>query len=53
MTNIIQVFAARFIPLSDAVLLEAYEWAVEQEFSIKDLLQEDIGDALIAALGSH
>ncbi|KAJ3536252.1 hypothetical protein NM688_g6864 [Phlebia brevispora] len=52
-SNIIRVLAARFTPLSDAILLEAYEWAVEQEFSVKDLLHEDVGDALVAALGSR
>ncbi|GJE92172.1 exosome complex exonuclease rrp4 [Phanerochaete sordida] len=51
--NIIRVLAAHFHPLTDAVLLEAYEWAVEQECSVKDLLQEDVGAALVAALSAQ
>ena len=53
MGNIIRVLAAHFFPLTDAVLLEAYEWAVEQECSVKDLLQEDVGAALVAALSTQ
>jgi exosome complex component RRP4 len=34
------------------MLLEAYEWAVEGEGAVKDLLQLDVGDALIAAIAS-
>jgi exosome complex component RRP4 len=39
--------------LTDALLLEAYEWAVEQETSVKDLLQQDFGDALVASIVSN
>ena len=53
MSNIIRVLAAHFHPLTDAVLLEAYEWAVEQECDVKDLLQEDVGAALVAAVSAH
>lgn len=48
-SNIIQVLAAHFIALTDAILLEAYEWALEQG-TIKDLLQQDVGEALVAAV---
>lgn len=41
------------MPLTDAGLSEAYEWVIEQECSVKELLQEDVGDALVASLGSH
>ncbi|SJL03371.1 related to Exosome complex component rrp4 [Armillaria ostoyae] len=51
-TNIIRVLATRFIPLSDIILLKAYEWVLEQEGDVKDLLQEDIGDALVASITS-
>lgn len=50
MSNIIRVLAARFIPLSDTILLKAYEWTVEQENDVKDLLQDDFGDALVAII---
>ena len=49
-TNIIKAFASRFVPLTDKLLLEAYEWTVEQETSVKDLLQEEFGDALVASV---
>lgn len=52
-TNIIRVLAAHFTPLSDVTLLEAYEWAVEQELNVKDLLLDDVGDALVTSLGSQ
>ncbi|EJF65945.1 exosome complex exonuclease rrp4 [Dichomitus squalens] len=51
-SNIIKILAAHFVPLTDSVLLEAYEWAVEQESSVKDLLLDDVGENLVASLGS-
>ncbi len=32
------------------MVLEAYEWAVEQDADVKDLLLGDVADALIAAV---
>ena len=52
-SNIIRVLSAHFVPLTDTILLNAYEWAVEQDGSIKDLLQEDIGEALVAAISAQ
>jgi len=49
-THIIRVLTSHFVALTDALLLEAYEWTVEQETSVKDLLQHDFGDALVAAV---
>jgi len=49
-SNIIRVLAAQFIPLTDSLLLEAYEWAVEQEGEAKELLQVDMGDTLVATV---
>jgi len=48
--NIINVLAAHFIPLTDALLLESYDWAIEHEENPKDLLQEDVGEALVQAV---
>jgi len=48
--NIIRVLAAHFVPLTDVVLLESYEWAVEQEGDPKDLLHEDVGEALVYSI---
>lgn len=49
-TNIIRVLANHSVPLTDTVLLEAYEWAVEHDLSVKDLLQEDVGDSLVSSV---
>ncbi len=38
------------MPLTDVVLLDAYEWVVDHEHQAKDLLQEDVGDALVNAM---
>lgn len=49
-SNIIRVFADHFVPLTDTLLLEAYEWVIEQEGDAKRLLLGDTGDALVAAM---
>lgn len=38
------------MPITDVIILEAYEWVVEQDADVKDLLLEDVADALIAAV---
>ena len=49
----IRVLAAHFVPLNDTVLVEAYEWVVEQEYTVKDLLlREDVADALVSAVAT-
>ncbi|KAG6820403.1 hypothetical protein H0H93_000910 [Arthromyces matolae] len=48
--NIIRVLAAHFVPLTDTLLLEAYEWIVDQEGGAKDLLQDDVANALVATI---
>ncbi|TCD71791.1 exosome non-catalytic core subunit rrp4 [Steccherinum ochraceum] len=52
-SNIIRVLAAHFVPLTDTVLLDAYEWVIEQESDIKDLLQPEIGEALVTAISAQ
>ena len=49
-SNIIRVLASRYMPITDAIVLEAYDWAVEQDADIKDLLLEDVADTLIVAV---
>jgi exosome complex component RRP4 len=49
-SNINRVLASRSMPNTDAIVLEAYEWAVEQDSDIQDMLLEDVADALIAAV---
>ncbi|KAJ7600650.1 exosome complex exonuclease rrp4 [Mycena floridula] len=48
--NIIRILAAHFVPLTDLALLEAYEWSVEYHSDVKDLLNEDVGDALVSMI---
>ncbi|KAI0665175.1 exosome complex exonuclease rrp4 [Cubamyces menziesii] len=50
-SNIIKVLAAHFVPLTDTILLEAYEWVVEQEGNVKDLLSDEFGETMVASLG--
>ena len=49
-SNIIRVLASRSVPITDTIVLEAYEWAVEQDSDVKDLLLGDVADALISAV---
>jgi exosome complex component RRP4 len=49
-SNIIRVLASRSLPITDTIILEAYEWAVERDSDVKDLLLEDVADAMIAAV---
>lgn len=51
-SNIIRVLAVHFVPLTDTILAEAYEWTIEQEaeYNIKDLLREDAAEALVLAV---
>jgi len=44
-SNIIRVLASRSVPITDTIVLEAYEWAVEQDSDVKDLLLGDMADA--------
>jgi exosome complex component RRP4 len=43
------VLAAHFVPLSDARLARAYDWAVEQDCAVRELLGDELGDALVVA----
>ena len=38
------------MPITDTIVLEAYEWVVEQDSNVRDLLLEDVADAMIAAV---
>jgi exosome complex component RRP4 len=49
-SNVIRILARFFVPITDTVLVEAYEWAVDQDCDVKDLLQEDTAESLIAAV---
>ncbi|KAH7885764.1 hypothetical protein F5I97DRAFT_1808858 [Phlebopus sp. FC_14] len=51
-SGIIRVLADHFVPLTDTLLLRAYDCVIEQEVDTKDLVLGDGGDALIATVGS-
>lgn len=51
-SNIIRLLADHFVPLTDTRLLEAYDWVIEQEVDTKDLVLGDVGEALVAMVGS-
>ncbi|KIK17190.1 hypothetical protein PISMIDRAFT_30756 [Pisolithus microcarpus 441] len=48
-SSIIRVLADHFVPLTDTLFLEAYNWLIEQEVNTKDLILGDLGDAMVAA----
>jgi len=48
--NIIRVLAAHFVPLTDTILLEAYEWVMDQEIGTREILLEETSDLFIATL---
>jgi exosome complex component RRP4 len=52
-SNIIRILASHCIALTDTILLEAYDWAIEQESDVNDLLQDDFGSALVVAVGGQ
>jgi exosome complex component RRP4 len=52
-SNIIRVLASRSLPITDTIVLEAYEWVVEHDSDVKDLFLEDVTDAMIAAVTSQ
>jgi hypothetical protein len=49
-SNVIRALARHFVPITDTLLVEAYEWALDQECDVKDLLQEETAEALVAAM---
>ncbi|KAI5121642.1 hypothetical protein M0805_001170 [Coniferiporia weirii] len=53
--NIIRVLATHFVPMTDVVLADAYEWAIEQgsECGIQDLLKEENAEALVYAASAR
>ncbi|KAI6110819.1 exosome complex exonuclease rrp4 [Pisolithus croceorrhizus] len=48
-SSIIRVLADHFVPLTDTLFLEAYDWLIEQEVNTKDLILGDLGDVMVAA----
>lgn len=53
MAAIIRVLAAHFVPLTDTIILEAYEWAVEHLENVSVLQRDETeADTLVAAVTS-
>ncbi|GJJ11153.1 hypothetical protein Clacol_005384 [Clathrus columnatus] len=52
-TNIIRILARFFIPITDSILIGAYEWVLDQECDVKDLLQDENAEALVTAIMSQ
>lgn len=50
---IIRILASHAVPLTDTILLEAYDWTMEQEGGVNELHQEDFGAALVAAVAAR
>ncbi|KAG8979237.1 exosome non-catalytic core subunit rrp4 [Tulasnella sp. 427] len=52
-TNIIRILARHSIPLTDAVIAQAYDWAMEQDTQeIKDMLADDYGELMAESLSA-
>ena len=49
-TNIIKVLAGHYVPITDSVLRQAYDWVMEQSVGTKDLLDDDVAGLLVAAV---
>lgn len=47
-SNLISIFARHSVPLTDTILAEAYDWAVQQEMTPADLLRTDVGESMVA-----
>ena len=52
--NIIRALSIHFVPISDTILANAYEWVLENqdEYTAKDILRDDAAEALVIAATS-
>ncbi|CAE6418366.1 unnamed protein product [Rhizoctonia solani] len=48
--NIIQALAHHHVPLTDHLIEQAYEWVIEQNIEIVDILSEEVEDSLVASV---
>ena len=51
-SNIITSLARGNVPLTDVLLSEAYDWAVEQDIETTQLLSEDVAESMITTLSA-
>lgn len=50
-TNLIQALAARNVPLTDTLLSAAYDYVIENDVGVVDVLRdEDVGDRIVEGL---
>lgn len=47
-SNIIQALARHHIPLTDHLIEQAYEWVIDQNIEIVDILSEEVGESMVA-----
>ncbi|KAG9014350.1 exosome non-catalytic core subunit rrp4 [Tulasnella sp. JGI-2019a] len=52
-SNIIRILAAHSVSLTDSVLAAAYDWTLEQQGDVKDMLGEDYSESLVAAMAAQ
>jgi len=52
-TNIITILARHNTPITDSLLAEAYDWVVEHETDVKDMLSVEYGELMMEVLGSR
>ena len=52
-SNIITSLARSNVPLTDVLLNEAYDWAVEQDVKTTQLLNEDVAETMVIALSAY
>ncbi|KAG8739783.1 exosome non-catalytic core subunit rrp4 [Ceratobasidium sp. 414] len=49
-SNVIRVLAQHHIPLTDHLIEQAYEWVIDQNMEIIDILSEDVAESLVASV---
>lgn len=52
-SNIIVVLARYHVPLSDTILNEAYDWVIEQEVEVAEILSEEVAEAMVLYITSQ
>ncbi|KAG8847142.1 exosome non-catalytic core subunit rrp4 [Tulasnella sp. 330] len=52
-SNIIRVLAAHSMPFTDSILVEAYDWTLEQQGDVRDMIGEDYAESLVAAMSAQ
>ncbi|KAG8704216.1 exosome non-catalytic core subunit rrp4 [Ceratobasidium sp. 394] len=49
-SNVIRVLARHHIPLTDHLIEQAYEWVIDQNVEIIDILSEEVAESLVASV---